>query len=154
MPEYVFGHWWYYAVAFMAVILYMAYMRRMEMKRIYDKFGEDNILLTSLGVNYFGLESEPGRPRKSTGALALTTEGLYYRARFRRLEVTIPGNLLTAYEVITEHKGRPLHQKVLGFLFVNEKGEKDRAAFRIPYPERWVAAIDHLFLKRETGSDN
>ncbi len=102
--------------------------------------------MLSFGVNYFGVESEPGRPDRSSGALVLTKEGLYYRARYAQKELFIPGQNLVKLEVIDHHKGRALHQKAVGVFFKNADGEKDRAAFRIPHSAQWARAIKKFFL--------
>lgn len=132
-------------------------MRSVESRRVHNKFSSDSILLTAFGVNYFGLSSEPGKPLRSAGSLVLVREGLYYRARFLKREVFIPGENITSLEVVDYHKGVNLHQKALAVNFRNkEKGSPDRAVLRIPYPNNWITAIRGVFIlpKENDGKEN
>jgi hypothetical protein len=134
-------NWLVFALLFLAVLLWLAYMRSREARRISEKFPREQIVLTSFGVNYFGLESEPGGPLRSTGTLVLLRDGLYYRARFANRELTIPGAAITHIGVTDTHKGKPLHQYVVAIRFLNSEGKEEKAAFRIPLPAQWTAAI-------------
>ena len=141
-----FHSWFIFFGIFMAVIAFLAVIRQIETRRIFTKFSKDEVLMLSFGVNFFGVDSEPGRPDKSSGALVLTKEGLYYRARYAKREFFIPGQNLVKLEVIEYLKGRPLNQKAVGFFFKNADGERDLAAFRIPHSAQWARAIKKLFL--------
>jgi len=134
-------NWLVFALLFLGLLLFLALLRNREARRISEKFPRDRIVLTSFGVNYFGLESEPGRPLRSVGALVLLRDGLYYRARFANRELTIPGAAITHIGVTDTHKGRPLHQYVVAIRFLNADGQEQKAAFRIPLPAQWTAAI-------------
>lgn len=141
--------WIYFVVIFAGVIAYIAVMQRVETRRVMNKFAEGSIVFMSFGVNYYGLETEPGGPARSSGTLAFIKDGLYYRARHTRRELFIPGGTITNIEIIDQHKGKPLHQKVVGIIFLNQDGKVDRAAFRIPHPARWVDAIKTRFMSGE-----
>jgi hypothetical protein len=134
-------NWFVLPLIFIGVLLYLAIMRQRESRRILEKFKKSDIIITSFGVNYFGLESEPGGPLRSSGALVLLKNGLYYRARFRRRELFIPGPAITYIGVSDGHKGRALHQQVVVIQFLNPGGREERAAFRMAYPAQWVGAI-------------
>jgi len=133
--------WLVFALLFLAVLLYLVILRNREARRIGEKFPREQIVLTSFGVNYFGLESEPGSPLRSVGALVLLKDSLYYRARFANRELTIPGAAITHIGVTDTHKGKPLHQYVVAIRFLNAEGKEEKAAFRIPLPAQWTAAI-------------
>ncbi|MFP4617221.1 MAG: hypothetical protein ACLFMZ_00130 [Spirochaetaceae bacterium] len=137
------------------LIIFLAVMRSVESRRVHNKFSSDSILLTAFGVNYFGLSSEPGKPLRSAGSLVLVRDGLYYRARFLKREVFIPGDTISSLEVVDYHKGINLHQKALAINFRNkDKGSPDRAVFRIPYPNNWITAIRGVFiLPKENAQD-
>ena len=145
-------NWLVFALIFLGILFYLAYMRQRETRRITDKFDEKQIILTSFGVNYYGLESEPGGPLRSAGALVLLKDRIYYRARFSRRELSIPGSAITYIGVTNVHKGRDLHQSVVALQFLNQHGKEDKAAFRIPYPAQWVAAIKSNLLADKTRS--
>ena len=71
----------------------------------------------------------------------LLKDSLYYRARFANRELTIPGAAITHIGVTDTHKGKPLHQYVVAIRFLNAEGKEEKAAFRIPLPAQWTAAI-------------
>ncbi len=131
---------------FMGIVFTIAYIRNMEARRIRKMFLEDEILLSSFGVQYYGVESEPGKPLKSTGVLVLTTDGIFYRAKFLNRMLQIPGDKISSITAVNIFKGKDMYQKIVSINFVNEKGDRDRAGFRIPYPERWSMAIHKVFL--------
>jgi len=133
--------WLAFALLFLAVLLYLFYRRRLEERRIIEKFPRERIVLSSFGTNYYGLESEPGGPLRSIGALVLLKDRLYYRARFAKRELTIPGAAITYIGVTDTHKGRPLHQLVVAIRFLNAEGKEEKAAFRLPLPAQCTAAI-------------
>jgi hypothetical protein len=145
-------NWLIFALIFIGVIFYLAYMRQRETKRITDKFDKAQIIITSFGVNYYGLESEPGGPLRSAGALVLLKDGIYYRARFAKRELYIQGSAITYIGVTNVHKGKDLHQTVVVLQFLNPEGREDKAAFRIPYPGQWVGAIKSNLLEKETAA--
>ena len=80
-----------FGVLFMGAIFLIAYIRNLETRRIRKKFREEEILLSSFGVQYYGIESEPGNPLRSTGSLVLTKEGIYYHAKFlqRKIQISV-----------------------------------------------------------------
>ncbi len=131
---------------FMGVIFLISFIRNMETRRLRRRLGEGNILLSGFNVHYYGVESEPKIPMNSMGALGLSSEGLYYRARVLKRELFIEGKQLTSITVTDDFKGRNMYGNVVVMNFINNKGQKDRAAFRIPYPEKWSEAINKLFL--------
>ncbi len=143
-----------FALLFLGVIFYLAYMRQRETKRIADKFDKNDIIITSFGVNYYGLESEPGGPLRSAGALVLLKNGIYYRARFAKRELFIPGSSITYIGVTDVHKGKALHQPVAVIRFLNQVGKEEKAAFRVPYPAQWLEAIKKNLLNGKSQASN
>jgi len=142
-------NWLIFAVLFIFIMFYLVYMRQRESKRITDKFDKQQIIITSFGVNYYGLESEPGGPLRSAGALVLLKDGIYYRARYANRELHIPGSAITYIGVTNVHKGKDLHQTVVVLQFLNPEGKEEKAAFRMPYPAQWVAAIKSNLLDKK-----
>lgn len=135
-----FPMWIVLAPLFAAVIVYLVLVRRMETRRIERRFAGREIVLSSFGVNYYGLRSEPGGPARSSGALVLTKDSIYYRARFSKRELTIPVGSLTTIDIVETFKGRPLYTKAIQFRFELPDNREEAAVFRIPYPDRWIVA--------------
>jgi hypothetical protein len=142
-------NWLIFALLFIGIVFYLAYMRQRETKRITDKFDKDQIIITSFGVNYYGLESEPGGPLRSAGALVLLKGGIYYRARYAKRELYIPSSAITYIGVTNVHKKKDLHQTVVVLQFLSQEGREEKAAFRIPYPGQWVGAIKSNLLEKK-----
>ena len=138
---------------FMAIVLFISFFRNVESRRLRDRLGEGNILLSSFGVHFYGVESVPGIPFNSIGALGLSAEGLYYCSRILKKELFIPGSKFSSISVTDDFKGKNMYGNVVIFNFINEDGKRDRAAFRIPYPERWSDAIRKAFLKNKPSFD-
>jgi predicted membrane metal-binding protein len=143
------SNWLIFAVLFILVMFYLVYMRQRESKRISDKFDKSEIIITSFGVNYYGLQSEPGGPLRSAGALVLLKNGIYYRARYTKRELLVPGSAVTYIGVTNVHKGKDLHQTVVVLQFLTQDGREDKAAFRVPYPAQWIAAIKSNLLEKK-----
>jgi len=131
---------------FMGIVFTISYVRNMEAKRLRNKLGESDIVLSGFNVHFYGVESVEGKPLKSIGALALSGKGLYYRARYTNLEIFISGKQMTSIIATDDFKGKNMYGNIVAINFVNDNGVKDRAAFRIPYPERWSKAINELYF--------
>lgn len=139
---------------FAIIIVYLIVVRRIESIRIERKFPKENVLLTSYGVNYYGLRSEPGGPARSSGALVLLKDELYYRARFSKRELSIPIDSITSIDITEAHKGKALYTKAIQFRFETGEGGEDAAVFRIPYPDRWIVATRGNLRLRASGGSN
>ena len=140
--------WIYIAIIFFGIIAYIAFIRWRDRKWIENRFGGQKILAMSFGVNYFGRASEPGKPRKSSGFLLLLPDGLFYRSRTARLELSIAGNMIAHVYPDNSIKGVNLHQSVMKIDFINENNDRDSAAFKVPYPPQWIQAIENNLLRR------
>lgn len=140
--------WIAIAVIFFGIIAYIAYIRRRERKWIEDRFGADKALSMSFGVNYFGRASEAGKPRKSNGFLLLLPDRLFFRSRGSRIELDIRGKDIARVYPGSSIKGVELHQSVMKVDFINEKGDRDSAAFRVPYPPQWIRIIENTHIKK------
>lgn len=138
-----------FGLLFMAAVFLLAFFRNKESRRIRAKFSEEEILLSAFGVQFYGVDSEGGKPLRSTGALVLTHKGIYYRARFTKRELLIRPDQFSSLSIIDTFKGKPMHVKIVAFNFLNDEGNRDRAAFRIPYPERWSRALSMMYQGKE-----
>lgn len=146
--------WLAFALFFLGIIFFMAYNRQRESRRILKKFDDKDIVLTSFGANYFGLESQKGGPLRSSGALVLLKDAIYYRARYLNREIMIKGNSITYIGISDVHKGKPLYQNAVIIRFINEEGKEDKAAFRMPYPNHWLSAIRTNFLNKKVEKED
>jgi len=149
MPNFLANQQWIYiALIFFGIIGYISFIRWRDRKWIETRFGGQKILAMSFGVNYFGRASEPGKPRKSSGFLLLFPDGLFYRSRTARLELSIDGNQIARVYPDNSIKGVNLHQSVMKIDFINENNDRDSAAFKVPYPPQWIQAIENNLLRK------
>ncbi len=140
--------WLIIAVVFFGIMAYIAWIRWRDRKWIDERFGNDKIVAMSFGVNYFGSATEPGSPRRSSGFLILLTDRVFYRSRFKKLELEIPAARIDRVYHDKTHKGVNLHQSLVKIDFVNSQNQKDTAAFKVPYPPQWINAIENNLLKK------
>jgi hypothetical protein len=140
--------WVILCTALFGIVLFLVVSRRVESRRIERKFPGNDIVATSFGVGYFGLSSEPGGPARSSGALVLLKDRIYYRARFRNREVSIPASSLRGIDIVQTHKGKLLYQKAIAIRFSDEHGQEVSAVFRIPMPDRWLRVMRESILKK------
>lgn len=144
--------WLIIAVVFFGIMAYIAWVRWQDRKWIERRFGTDNVMAISFGVNYFGAATDPGKPRKSSGFLLLLPDRLFYRSRIKKLELDIPAAQIGRVYHDRSHKGVNLHQSLVKIDFINADNERDTAAFKVPYPPQWINAIETSLVKKEGGS--
>ena len=140
--------WLVIAFIFFGIIAYIALLRWRDRKWIEKRFSGQEILAMSFGVNYFGRDSEPGKPSRSSGFLLLLPDRLFYRSRTAGLELNIPGGSIAHVYPDNSVKGVNLHQSVVKIDFMNENDKKDSAAFKVPYPPQWIHAIQNNLLNK------
>ena len=138
--------WIYFALIVFGIIGYIAFIRWRDRKWIEDRFGSQNVHAMSFGVNYFGSATEPGKPRRSAGFLLLLQDRLFYRSRIKKIELDIPASKIARVYHDRSHKGVDLHQSLVKIDFLNSNGERDTAAFKVPYPPQWINAIEQTLL--------
>ncbi len=144
--------WLIIAVVFFGIMAYIAWVRWQDRKWIDRRFGTDNVLAISFGVNFFGSATDPGKPRKSSGFLLLLPDRLFYRSRIKKLELEIPAARIARVYHDRSHKGVNLHQSLVKIDFINAHDERDTAAFKVPYPPQWINAIENNLVKKGGGS--
>ena len=142
--------WRMTALLLIAMVAFMVFLRFREARRIVRKFPRERIVLTSFSATFYGLESEPGGPARSVGALVLLKDGLYFRARVTHRELTIPGSAIMNLDVTNTHRGRTMRLYVLAIRFRNPEGKGDTAAFRLLRPARWITAIRSTLMGERT----
>ncbi len=144
--------WLIIAVVFFGIMAYIAWVRWQDRRWIDRRFGTDNVMAISFGVNFFGNATDPGKPRKSSGFLLLLPDRLFYRSRIKKLELEIPAAQIARVYHDRSHKGVNLHQSLVKIDFINTRNERDTAAFKVPYPPQWINAIENNLVKKTEGS--
>ncbi len=139
--------WMVIALVFFGIMAYIAWIRWRDRRWIDERFGSNQVIAMSFGVNFFGRATEPGAPRKSSGFLLLLPDRLFYRSRVKKLELEIPAASIARVYHDKTHKGVNLHQSMVKIDFINQENQKDTAAFKVPYPPQWINAIENSLLK-------
>ena len=136
-PAYYMG-----ALVFLAVIV-LAIIRQKEVNAISRRFNKDEILLATFAVTFYGVESDISKPLRTQGALVLTTEKLVFQSRFGDNGFELPLESFAGIGTTDTFCGKNLNQTVVQIKF-NRNGKVERAAYRIPKPARWVAALQRV----------
>ena len=144
--------WIVIALVFFGIVFYMARLRHLERKLIEERFPGRTALAQSFGVGFFGLASNPERPKRQSGFLVLFPDRLFFRSRNGRVEIEIEAIGLVRVYHSHEHKGVQLGQLVMTVDFLDSAGSRESAAFRVPYPHQWISIIKST-LQPETGGD-
>jgi hypothetical protein len=63
------------------------------------------------------------------------------------VEVEISGLRIKRVYHDISHKGVDLHRSVMKVDFLTDHGQKDTAAFAVPYPPQWIQAIKNTLLQ-------
>ncbi|MBU2512661.1 hypothetical protein KJ966_15095 [bacterium] len=136
--------WSFIAIIFFGIIAYIAWIRWQDHRWIENRFGRDNVIAMSFGINYFGRTSEPGKAIRSSGFLILLKDRVVYRSRWKKKQVEITGVSIRRLYPDSVHKNTDLHQSVMKIDFELEGGRLDSVAFRVPYPPQWIQAIANI----------
>ena len=129
------------ALLLLAMILFVAILRIREVLRVRAKFPRERIVLTSYAATYLGLDSEPGLPGRISGVLVLHRDGLYFKARVKKSELSIPAAAVTHVGITDTLRGRTLRQFAVAIRFRTPEGRGETAAFRFLLPGRWITAL-------------
>lgn len=150
-PLQVFANpnWLVVLLFLLGVLLYVVVSRRRQSRRIVQRFAKKDMVFSSFGASFLGLESDTNAPSRRSGALILLTSGIYFRVRFTRRELFIPTASITYVGVAESFKRKPLHQEVLVLNFLSPRGKGETAFFRVPTPARWVTAIKASLLEKK-----
>ena len=138
---------------FLLLLFYFSWMRRKDKKWARRNIAADEILAISFGTIRFRGRPSKKSVRKQKGFLILTPHALIFKpgASMFQSETKKP-----AFEILKKdarrayhsasHKGCDLNQSVINIDFINATGDMDSAAFKVPYPPQWLAAIDKCFF--------
>ena len=138
--------WFLFGLIFFGAIGYVALIRWRDRVWIDRNYGLHRAKMMSFGVSYFGLASETGRRRHSSGFLVLLPDRIVYRSRFKRVKIEIISDQITGISHGTSHGGVKLHQPVIQIAFRTSDNKRDAVAFKVPYPVQWMAAIRTGFI--------
>lgn len=143
--------WFLFALIFFGAIGYIALIRWRDRVWIDRQYGLHTAKMMSFGVSYFGLASDPGRRRHSSGFLILLPDRLVFRSRFKQVNIEVIGDQITGISHGNSHGGVKLHQPVIKIAFQTSENKRDAVAFKVPYPAQWMTAIKTGFIDSKSN---
>lgn len=145
--------WLLIALVFFGVIGYVVWIRWRDRLWIDRHYGLETARIMSFGVNYFGLTGRPISRRPSSGFLLLLPDRLVYRSRLAKQVIDIPGDRIAHVTHGNTLGGVELHQSVVIVTFDDPQKGRQEAAFKVPYPPQWIAAIRAGFIASGESRD-
>lgn len=111
--------------------------------QIARHFPAADVLLSETLAQSYGQQSRGATQLRGSGALALTSNELYFLLYVPQRELRIPLASVKAVSMPHSHLGKSGGVKLLHVLFTHEGGD-DAIAWRLPDPEAWKAKLDAL----------
>lgn len=137
----------FFGVLFFGFLIYSRIKRQQDQAWIKSRFSGVRPIIVSFGVKYFGLASDHGPIKSSSGFLLIFPDLLFFKSN-KGLEWSASAEAVTGVDHDTNHRGRDLKQSIMVVDFINPEAQPDRAAFRVPYPPQWIKAIDRFLVSR------
>lgn len=121
--------------------LTFAAVRSRLLKKIAERFSADEIIMSAVNANYFGLKSKGGRQLRGNCALVLTEDMIWSRLAAPPREFSIPLRNIRDVSFVKSHCGRSLFVDLLRVDFLAD-GVEDAVAWYVRDPAKWKAAIE------------
>lgn len=122
-------------------------MKRKQQK-ILEKTDSREIIKSSRGANFFGLESKGHAQIRGNGNLYLTDHCLYFKMWAFQREIVIPLTAIEKIETPKWHLGKSKFRPLLKLFFINESGQKDSVAWLVKDLDGWIVVIEPLISEK------
>lgn len=120
---------------------YVQSLRTRGRAAIDQRFSPSDVLRVETSALSFGEESRGATQARGTGALALTTNELFFQLYVPWRELRIPLSSIKSVSLVRSHLGKTQFTDLLHVSYVVGGGE-DAVAWRVPEPAAWAAEID------------
>jgi len=107
-----------------------------------------NVILKSMGVNFFGQESIGSAQIRGNGTLILHENALYFKRWAPKKEFIIPISKIEAIETPRSHLGKHITRPLLKVVFINESGQYDSIAWWVRKLDKWILALEGLIQRQ------
>jgi len=114
--------------------------RRRLARKISQRFRPDEIILSTVNANYFGLESLRGKQWRGNCALVLTRHILWSCLAAPQRELPLPLSRIRKVSLVRSHCGRSILLDLLRVDF-HAAGTHDAVAWYVRDAQKWMAAI-------------
>ncbi len=126
-------------------VWYMAKRLRARGRRaIAERFPATEVLLAETLAQSYGQQSLGVIQARGSGALALTSNEIYFLLYVPERELRIPLPSVKAVSIVRSHLGKSGGVDLLHVLFTTSDGGEDAIAWRLPKPDAWKARIEAL----------
>jgi hypothetical protein len=142
MTNFFFTQQWFILLLGFGILAFFVWRRWRDLRWIKTHFANQQAVVQSFGVQYFGRATEPGEPRRHPGFLLLFPDKLFFRSPTANMNLTIPVFTIRRVYHATSHKGVDLHRSLMMLDFLTKHGQEDTVAFAVPYPPQWMQAIE------------
>ena len=115
-----------------------------RVEQVKAKFDENEIILATSHVNFFGQESLGSKQTRGNGYLILTENVLYFMMLIPKREIVISMQAVTGSELTSWHIGKSKSRPLLKVVFTNGEGKRDSGAWLIRDPNKWKEEIEEL----------
>ncbi len=136
------------ALFFVVIFLVLRNMRKVLRVYLDRKFAAADVLLESMGANYFGQTSRGMAQFRGNGALVLTRLGLYFVMYLPRREFAVPLDRITGITTPSSFLGKTRFQPLLCVHFKATAGQgnetEDAMAWLVRDAEVWKRRIEEL----------
>jgi hypothetical protein len=112
-------------------------------RRIAAAYGPDEVLLSDLGANTFGVESRGVWQGRGNGALVLTAGGLHFFRFVSGGDLLVPLGAITDVSFTRSHLGKATIHDLLKVRFTADGGP-DSVAWYVADPRAWKERIEEL----------
>ena len=133
----------FFILVFSLVFFWIKRLRRAAITDLRSDVGEEKVYQVD-DCNFFGVSSSGYSQVRGNGVLALTEEGLHFRMLAPGKSLFIPIDSIREVSHPRWFLGKSKARKLLQVDFFNQEGEKDAAAWLVPYHEWWGKAILNL----------
>lgn len=115
---------------------------RGKLREVVDtRFRGQEILLQTLGANFFGRKSKGVRQIRGNGALVLTKDELWFLRACPVKEFIIPVKDINSISLTRSHLGKAVGRNLLLVEYSSPEGD-DAIAWAVREPEKWKEAIE------------
>lgn len=143
MPWWIQQNWFFFVLFFFGIIAVFTLLRRRDRNLLKTRFPGLEPVVQSFGIKFYGLQNSPNAPKPEPGFLVLFFDRLYFQSPRKKIELEIPVENIRESTHDTVFKNRDFYQTLIIIHFTDENGIQDQAAFRVPYPNQWLNAVDH-----------
>lgn len=131
-------------ILFIFIRIILKRVEKTRAEKLINRIGEENIVLISSNVNYFGKKSDGIKQIKGNGILILTYEELIFEMWLPKKSFKIPLMSVESMETSKSHLGKTKFRPLLKINFRNNENEIDTCAFLVANLEKWKEKLQSL----------